>query len=423
MHAASTTPGPNGGRWRWRPHHRPLRGAARPRGRPRGGRLHRPGRERRPEDRRRLGERQARPCSSRLAPRDVLEIDVGSDGTADFSFDRSTFTAIEVKGRSGDDEIRVSHLGGAFPDEALTMMGERRRRHAASAAIGDRDAPRRLRRRRRLRRGRERHRRCSAAARTPFTWNPGDDNDTVEGQTGDDTLDFNGAQRRRAHRRCRRRRHACASPATSRTSSWTSTDVEHIGFDAFGGADTVVVTDLAGTDAERSTSTSRRRRTPATASRDTVIARGADGDDVLRGEPRHRPASTCSHSPAGHRRHRRRARQRRSHRRGRRRHDTVRYSGTAATTIDSRLRERHRGRRGPARSRADRRRRGREPRPARPRRRGHALRHRQPRAADHDHDGRRRRRRHAAAAATAPTCCSATTATTTSTATRASTRP
>ena len=26
-----------------------------------------------------------------------------------------------------------------------------------------------------------------------FIWNPGDDNDTVEGQLGYDTLDFNGA--------------------------------------------------------------------------------------------------------------------------------------------------------------------------------------------------------------------------------------
>ena len=53
----------------------------------------------------------------------TLQVDVGEDGTADFSFDRSTFTAIDVEAGAGDDEVRVDESGGSFTDEAVTMNG------------------------------------------------------------------------------------------------------------------------------------------------------------------------------------------------------------------------------------------------------------------------------------------------------------
>src|SRR5436309_2299052 len=37
----------------------------------------------------------------------VLQVDVGEDGTTDFSFDRTTFTAIDVEAGGGDDEVRI----------------------------------------------------------------------------------------------------------------------------------------------------------------------------------------------------------------------------------------------------------------------------------------------------------------------------
>ncbi len=61
----------------------------------------------------------------RLAPGspNTLEVDVGANGTADYSFDRSTFTAIDVEAGGGDDDVRVDQSGGAFPDESITMNG------------------------------------------------------------------------------------------------------------------------------------------------------------------------------------------------------------------------------------------------------------------------------------------------------------
>ena len=80
-----------------------------------------------------------------------------------------------------------------------------------------------------------------------FTWAPGEGSDTVEGQGGVDTLAFNGANvgetidisanggRVLFHR-----------DVASITMDLN--DVEHIDFAALGGADTVVVHDLSGTD-------------------------------------------------------------------------------------------------------------------------------------------------------------------------------
>jgi hypothetical protein len=59
----------------------------------------------------------------RAAAPGTLEVDVGDDGTADFSFDRSAFTAIDVEAGPGDDTVRVDQSGGAFTDEAVTMNG------------------------------------------------------------------------------------------------------------------------------------------------------------------------------------------------------------------------------------------------------------------------------------------------------------
>jgi hypothetical protein len=40
---------------------------------------------------------------------------------ADFSFDRSTFTCIDVEAGAGDDDVRIDQSGGTFADEHVTM--------------------------------------------------------------------------------------------------------------------------------------------------------------------------------------------------------------------------------------------------------------------------------------------------------------
>jgi Ca2+-binding RTX toxin-like protein len=113
----------------------------------------------------------------------ALDVDVGADGTADFGFDRSTFTAIDVRAGAGDD--------GSFPDELVTIRGGSGADTLVGGsgteallggpgddvvAGGDGD-----------------DRALLGGGSDRFVWNPGDGSDVVEGQTGNDLLDFNGS--------------------------------------------------------------------------------------------------------------------------------------------------------------------------------------------------------------------------------------
>ena len=53
----------------------------------------------------------------------TVQVDVGADGTAEFSFDRSTFTAIDVQAGGGDDEVRIDTIEGGFPEKLVTVSG------------------------------------------------------------------------------------------------------------------------------------------------------------------------------------------------------------------------------------------------------------------------------------------------------------
>jgi len=53
----------------------------------------------------------------------VLQVDVGEDGTADFSVDRSTFQSINVDAGAGNDEVSMTHSARSRP-----AADDRRRR-------------------------------------------------------------------------------------------------------------------------------------------------------------------------------------------------------------------------------------------------------------------------------------------------------
>ena len=80
-----------------------------------------------------------------------------------------------------------------------------------------------------------------------FVWDPGDGSDTVEGQTGSDTMRFNGAAAAEhidlSANGNRLRFFRDAGNITMDTNG-----VETVDFNALGGADTITVNDLTGTD-------------------------------------------------------------------------------------------------------------------------------------------------------------------------------
>jgi Ca2+-binding RTX toxin-like protein len=115
-----------------------------------------------------------------------------------------------------------------------------------------------------------------------FTWDPGDGSDVIEGQGGHDTMQFIGANVSE---------HIDISASGGRVRffrdvgnvSMDLNGVEQIDFSALGGADTITVNDLSGTDV---TQVNLDLATPAGSGigdgqADTVIVNGTKGDDVI----------------------------------------------------------------------------------------------------------------------------------------------
>ena len=115
-----------------------------------------------------------------------------------------------------------------------------------------------------------------------FVWNPGDDNDTLEGQDGFDTMLFNGAN-------VAENINIIANGGRVRFTRNIANvvmdlnDVEGIDFNALGGADTITVNDLSRHRCDRGQS--QPRVDPGSgagdAAADNVIVHGTNGDDVV----------------------------------------------------------------------------------------------------------------------------------------------
>jgi Ca2+-binding RTX toxin-like protein len=113
-----------------------------------------------------------------------------------------------------------------------------------------------------------------------FVWNPGDDNDTIEGQDGFDTLLFNGANvGEQINIFANGGRALFFRDVASVTMDLN--DVEQIDFNALGGADTITVNDLSGTDVQRVRVNLASSVGGGDGMADTVIVRGTGGDDVI----------------------------------------------------------------------------------------------------------------------------------------------
>ena len=176
----------------------------------------------------------------------MLQVDVGDDGSADFSFERADDREDRRRGRAGDDLVRIDESNGVFTDSIPTTIdgGDGNDTLAGGAGAetllggdgndsidgnGGNDAG------------------LLGAGDDTFVWDPGDGSDTVEGQDGADTMLFNGADgAEQVDLSANGNR--CGSSATPATSRWTPPASRRVDFNALGGADVVTVNDLTGTD-------------------------------------------------------------------------------------------------------------------------------------------------------------------------------
>jgi Ca2+-binding RTX toxin-like protein len=194
------------------------------------------------------GTRSADSIALRLKAGDpgVVQVDLGDDGSADFSFDRGDVERIAVATRGGDDRVRVDEANGAFTDAIATTVAGGDGNDTLSGGSGaetliggdgndsiDGNGGSDL--------------ALLGAGNDTFVWDPGDGSDTIEGQDGADTMLFNGAK-------------AAEKVALSAKGSrlefvrnlgnitMDTAGIETVDFNALGGADLIGVGDLSGTD-------------------------------------------------------------------------------------------------------------------------------------------------------------------------------
>jgi Ca2+-binding RTX toxin-like protein len=193
-------------------------------------------------------------ASDRLALRlaagdpNTLQVDVGDDGTADFSFNRRTFTAIHVQGGAGNDQIRIDQSNGAFTDEAVTLDGGSGNDtliggDGADVLIGGSGDDQ-------VTGGRGSDQAFLGSGQDTFTWNPGDGSDTVEGQDGHDAMQFNGANVNE-QMTASANGHRVRFTRDVGNVTMDMNGIEDLNVRALGGADTLTVNDLTGTDLTR----------------------------------------------------------------------------------------------------------------------------------------------------------------------------
>jgi Ca2+-binding RTX toxin-like protein len=174
----------------------------------------------------------------------TLDIDVGEDGTTDFAFDRSTFSAIRVNAGGGDDEVRINQVGGVIPvpitinggsgndtliggngDEVLLGGGGN---DFVDGNIGSDTVE-------------------LGSGNDTFNWDPGDGSDVVDGGGGSDTLQFNGSNAaEKIDFEANGSRVRMTRDVAAITMDLSGIETANVG--TLGSADTVTVGDLTGTD-------------------------------------------------------------------------------------------------------------------------------------------------------------------------------
>jgi Ca2+-binding RTX toxin-like protein len=216
----------------------------------------------------------------RLAPGapSTLQVDVGDDGTADFAFDRGTFTAIDVAAGGGDDTLRIDQSGGLFTDEAVTLDGG-----AGNDTLIDGDGNDTLvggNGSDTLDGNRGNDAALMGTGNDTFTWDPGDGSDTVEGQTGTNTLVFNGSNAGEKidisanGTRVRLFRDVAAV-------TMDMDDIQQLNVNTLGSADTVTTGDLTGTDLKAVNVNLAATDGAGDGAADTVAVNGTQDEDYV----------------------------------------------------------------------------------------------------------------------------------------------
>jgi Ca2+-binding RTX toxin-like protein len=195
-----------------------------------------------------LGTQGSDAIALRLAPGNpaVVQVDLGGNGSADFSFPRAAIDGIQIRARGGDDRVHIDDTNGAFTNVIPTTINGGRGNDTITGGAGSETLN-----------GGPGNDSIDGNGGTDtsnlgpgddsFVWDPGDGSDSIEGADGTDTLVFNGAAASETVDLSANgdRLRFFRSPANI---TMDTHGVEAVDFNALGGADTVTVNDLTGTD-------------------------------------------------------------------------------------------------------------------------------------------------------------------------------
>jgi hypothetical protein len=210
-----------------------------------------------------------------------LQVDVGDNGSADFSFARSRLSAIKVRMGGRDDSARIDDANGAFTNSIPTTISGGRGDDSLTGGLGDEtftggegnDT---------VVGGKGNDTAYLGRGNDTFVWNPGDGSDVIEGQRGNDTMLFNGAGANEnvtmTANGGRLRFFRDVGNVTMDTDG-----VETVDFNALGGTDNITVNDLTGTDVRHTNLD--LAGTPGgkvgDGAIDSVVVNGTHGDDRI----------------------------------------------------------------------------------------------------------------------------------------------
>jgi Ca2+-binding RTX toxin-like protein len=206
----------------------------------------------------------------------TLQVDVGNDGSADFSIARDTFDRIDVAAGSGDNTVTVDEANGAFTTTTPTTIDGQAGNDTLRGGSGNEtilggdgndfvDA------------GRGSDTVDTGAGDDNFVWTPGEGSDAFSGGSGHDLMDFIGAGIAEKFAVAANGSHV----RFTRDAGNIVMDldgVEQIDTNALGGADQLTVGDLSGTDAQLV----RANLGATDGAADQVIVNGTTSDDVIR---------------------------------------------------------------------------------------------------------------------------------------------
>jgi predicted lipoprotein with Yx(FWY)xxD motif/Ca2+-binding RTX toxin-like protein len=211
----------------------------------------------------------------------TLQVDVGDNRSADFTFKRKQIAKIAVDGAAGDDLVRIDESNGIFTDSLPTTIVGGQGNDTISGGSGAEtliggdgsDV---------IDGNKGNDSAFMGAGDDTFVWDPGDGSDVVEGQDGSDTMRFNGAaaaeQFTLSANGSRFRLFRDVGTVTMDTAG-----VERVDLNALGGADLVTVNDLSGTDVGTLSVdlAGALGGTTGDGSVDSVVMNGTAGDDAF----------------------------------------------------------------------------------------------------------------------------------------------